>query len=241
MQLLFGAWFAAVVLLLQQYAATVAAADPVPRFPLQIIANIKITAHQVPEDSVFPPRTRRMRIHYDYLFKRGRIDIEEGYEAAKTYVRRYDLKQEYMIRDPPISDCKRSYLGETMPFPEIPVETRFIGEESLKVEGGDTVRVNHFLFEDPDVRVHMYLTADGDAAPVRLVEEALEFETDSTADLRPVAVPMLTYDYNNVVLNADPEDTAELYEVPEPYTHGTCDRHVGGFPYVHVFHYFARF
>ena len=100
---------------------------PSANFPLQLFANIEITAHQIPEDSEFPPRTRRMSIFYDYLSKRARADIEEGYEAAKTFIRRYDLKNEYMVRLPPTDDCKRSYLGEIMPFPEIPPESRYMG------------------------------------------------------------------------------------------------------------------
>ncbi len=80
-------------------------------FPLQITANVVITAHLIEESSEYPPRTRKMKIFYDYKKKRARADIEEGYEAAKTYYRQYNTKNEYMVRKPPINDCKRSYLG----------------------------------------------------------------------------------------------------------------------------------
>ena len=80
-------------------------------FPLQISADVDITAHLIAEASDYPPRNRKMKIYYDYVNKIARADIEEGYEASKSYIRRYDRKQEYMIRYPPIDDCKRSYLG----------------------------------------------------------------------------------------------------------------------------------
>jgi len=87
---------------------------PTASFPLQISATIEITAHLIEPSLEYPPRTRRMVVHYDYIRKMARADIEEGYEAAKTYIRRYDQKNEYMVRLPPIDDCKRSYLGKVI-------------------------------------------------------------------------------------------------------------------------------
>ena len=86
-------------------------ADELPIFPLQLSAKIEITAHLIDPDNEYPPRIRKLKIYYDYINKVARADIEEGYEAEKTYIRRYDQKNEYMIRYPPINDCKRSYLG----------------------------------------------------------------------------------------------------------------------------------
>ena len=59
---------------------------PIAKFPLQISFNLTLTAHQVPEDVEYPPRVRRMSIYYDYLNKKGRADISEGYEAAKRSI-----------------------------------------------------------------------------------------------------------------------------------------------------------
>eukprot|EP01036_Dinobryon_divergens_P047514 gene47514-63700_t len=84
--------------------------NPSPSFPLQLSANIEISAHLIEESQEYPPKKRRMTIYYDYIHKLARADIDEGYEAAKSYIRRYDAKQEYMVRHPPIEDCKRSYL-----------------------------------------------------------------------------------------------------------------------------------
>lgn len=195
--------------------------DPVPIFPLQLSATVEITAHLIEASSEYPPRTRRMKVDYDYIRKIARIDIEEGYEAAKTYIRRYDQKNEYMIRDPPINDCKRSYLGEVMPFPDI-TDTKFIGVDSIK-----NVECYHFIHTDYDTILHIYMAVES-GAPVRLVQESME---------DGVITPMLTYDYLNVILGP-PVDN--LFEIPKPFSHSACERHTGGFPYIHIFHYFVR-
>ena len=111
-------------------------------FPLKVTADIRITAHQVDESSDYPPRIRNMKVYYDYLGKKCRAEIDEGYEAAKVYIRRYDLKNEYMVRLPPIDDCKRSYLGDKMPFPDIPFETSFQGKVNM-----NSVDCNYYLFD----------------------------------------------------------------------------------------------
>lgn len=135
-------------------------------FPLQLMANIEITAHLIEEDSDYPPRTRRMTIFYDYINKRARADIEAGYEAAKLYIRRYDLDNEYMIRLPPIEDCKRSYLGENMPFPELPL-AEFKKEEEIK-----GIDCNYFTHSEYNTKIHFYLDKSS-GAPVRLIQEEI--------------------------------------------------------------------
>ena len=84
------------------------------RFPLQFSASIKITANTIPETQEYPPRWyfvllafwstilscnlhlwkliryRTMHVAYDYLQKLAKAEIEEGYEAAKLHLRRYD-------------------------------------------------------------------------------------------------------------------------------------------------------
>ena len=193
-----------------------------PIFPLQLTANITITAHQIEPESEFPPRIRHMLVYYDYSQKRARAEIASGYEAAKVYIRRYDLKNEYMVRLPPINDCKRSYLGEVMPFPDLP-DARFIRRD--KINGRS---VHYFLHEDYGSRIHIYLDAENNA-PVKLVQESEENDD---------FIPMLTYDFTGVIIGPPAN---YLFDVPSPFTHKTCDRHVGGFPYLHIFHYFVRF
>jgi hypothetical protein len=199
--------------------------DP-PAFPLQFSATLQITSGLIEEESEYPPKRRHMSLYYDYINKKARADIEAGYEAAKIYIRRYDLKKEYMVRLPPIDDCKRSYLGEVMPFPDIS-QASFVSVE--EVEG---VQCNYYLHEDYDVRIHIYIDLTG--APVRLVQEGVDLDVGGTEQ----STTQLTYDYTDVELGA-PDDS--WFDIPPPYEHSSCARHVGGFPYLHVFHYFVKF
>ena len=202
-------------------------------FPLQFSATVTITSHLIDETSEYPPKRRQMIIYYDYINKKARADIEAGYEAAKIYIRRYDKKNEYMVRLPPINDCKRSYLGEVMPFPDID-DVEYIGDTTV-----DGVDCHHYMHVDYDTRVHMYMSME-DSSPVKLLQESAagDSNTDITGDTEVEYTPMLTYDYTDVTLG-EPEDT--WFDLPENQEHSTCVRHVGGFPYLHIFHYFVRF
>jgi len=203
--------------------------DKTAKFPLQLSFNVTITAHQIEEASEFPPRTRSMYVRYDYINGRVRADIAAGYEAEKTYIRRYDEKKEYMVRHAPLNDCKRSYLGEIMPYPLIP-NTEYV--HSRDAISGHAV--DYYLHEDFETRVHMYFRQDTDW-PVRVVQETV---TAGEGAAPGVSVQMLTYDFTEVELG-QPE--AAHFELPLPYLHEQCDRHVGGFPYIHAFHYFVKF
>lgn len=209
--------------LLSTLCRWVSAEGVVASFPLQFSANIEITSHLIestdPDD--YPPKRRRMMVYYDYLAKKARVEIEAGYEAAKIYIRRYDLKNEYMIRLPPIDDCKRSHLGEVMPLPDISF-AMFVAIETI-----NSMECNHFLVEDDYVRIHIYMSLQNNA-PVRLIEESIENE---------VSTPLLTYDYTDVVLSPP---SAEWFELPEETKQNSCVRHLGGFPYLHIFHYYVR-
>lgn len=194
-----------------------------PIYPLQLSSDITITSHLISPDSEYPPRERKMKIYYDYVDKKARADIEEGYEAAKTYIRRYDNKNEYMIRLPPISDCSRAYLGEKMPFPEVP-SSEYVGIKEIY-----GLACDYFIFNEIDSRIHIFINHNT-GAPVQLTVASVG-ESGEESNL-------LTYDYSNVVIG---KPSADLFELPEPYDHSTCTRQVGGFPYLHVFHYFVRF
>lgn len=194
-------------------------------FPLQFSGNLEIISHLIEEDSDYPPKTRHYSIYYDYENKRARADIEGGYEAAKYYIRRYDQKKEYMVRLPPIDDCKRSYLGETMPYPEFPEDTEYIGEETI-----NDIPSYHFVYQEYDIRVHIYMSIE-DNSPVMLFQEQIEDDSQTS-------IPLLTYQYSDITLGP-PDDS--WFELESPFDHKSCDRHVGGFPYLHIFHYFVRF
>jgi hypothetical protein len=201
--------------------------DPQLTFPLQFTANISITAHLIEPESEYPPRTRTMTVYYDYLNKKARIDIDPGYEAAKIHVRRYDYKQEYMIRLPPINDCKRSYLTELMLYPAMPIDATFVGSNVIINE----IPCHQYLFEDIETRLHFYMSSH-DNAPVRLILESFD-GYESTQ--------MLTYDYYNVTLDAPSQDLFAVSAVAEAASSSSdCEEHRGGFPYIHIFHYFVR-
>ena len=192
-------------------------------FPLQLTADVKIIANMVEEGSEYPPRERTMKIYYDYVNKRARADIDEGYEVEKTYIRRYDLENEYMVRYNSINDCKRSYLGETMPFPQIPEAASYKGNEVI-----NGVNSDYFVYTEEDTSIHMYFSKI-DGSPVKLIQESIE---------NGVSVHLLTFEYSNTKLGSLDE---EIFVLPPEHTHNSCQRHIGGFPYLHVFHYFVRF
>lgn len=204
---------------------------PQLRFPLQFSASVAITANAIPAAQKYPPRHRKLRVWYDYPQKRAKAEIEGGYEAAKLQLRRYDLGNEYMVRHDPINDCTRSYLGDKMPFPELPKEgVEYLGQEVVAGEEGEQdVLCDHWLYSEYNDRIHIYMDA-ATGAPRRLMQ-VYEPEPDK-------AKPMLTYDYTDVVLGKQDEDD---FALPEGYSHQQCTRHVGGFPYLHVFHYFVKF
>lgn len=198
--------------------------DPKPVFPLQFSANLDITSHLIDESSSYPPKRRRITIYYDFINKKARADIEGGYEAAKYYIRRYDLNKEYMIRLKPIDDCKRSYLGETMPYPKFPDSSVYSGIVEVNGE-----LAYHFIHEEFDIRVHFYFSVE-EGIPLKLDQESIE--EDGTI------VPLLTYEFSDFQL--DPPDDL-WFELPSEVPESSCIRHVGGFPYLHIFHYFIKF
>lgn len=38
--------------------------------------------------------------------------VHEGFDEGKTFIRRYDTKVEYIIRDDEFAECRRAYLSE---------------------------------------------------------------------------------------------------------------------------------
>ena len=284
-------------------------ASPPPALPLQFRAVLETTAHLVNRSESYPPWRRRIEIDYDYVNKRARAAITEGYEQGRTYVRRYDRKSEYMVKGAeadarcearesarertrariralahglaraPTPLClspahvkrdQRAYLGESMPMPELPREMRRgapAGAGGRAVVDIDGVACEHWVeeiagFERTHVcvgaraslrrpardardrdrarvsarsRATAFLTARryvevARGVPRRLVNEAIEPGGEAT--------PLMTYDLLALEQVAPAES---VFDLPAPWEHKTCERQVGGFPYLHVFHHFVRF
>jgi len=195
-----------------------------PKLPLQFSADLEITAHLVDRTKDYPPWLRKIKVHYDHTKKLARAEISAGYEAGRTYIRRYDTKREYMVKSGEFAECQRSYLGEAMPAPELPAEATFV--EELQIDGK---ACEHWVHDLGVERVHIYQTADT-KLPFRLMDESVEDGGQVT--------PLMTYDFKNVQLG--PQDEAS-FQLPKPYTHKKCTRHIGGWPYLHVFHWYLRF
>ncbi len=51
-------------------------------------------------------------------------------------------------------------------------------------------------------------------------------------------IPTMTYELKNLVAETP---TPSTFELINGYTHGTCTRHLTGFPYLHAFHWYLRF
>ena len=79
--------------------------------PLQFSATVETTAHLIDASREYPPRTRRIRLLYDYVAKRARADVLEGLDAGKNFTRLYGEKHEYSVRGGPFPACARTYLG----------------------------------------------------------------------------------------------------------------------------------
>ncbi|OQR88438.1 hypothetical protein THRCLA_10329, partial [Thraustotheca clavata] len=181
--------------------------------------------HLLDADVEYPPRLRRMKIRYDYDKKVARADILAGFDKGKTYIRRYDTKKEYMVKYGEYKTCERAYLGEEMPFPELPNDLKYKG--TLTIRG---IQCNVWVSDDAasNIRINVY-ERPSDLVPVRLTRESL-IDGEWT--------PLISYDFTHI--KVQPQE-ASVYTIPGGYTHKTCTRNVFGFPYIHVFDYYMRF
>ncbi len=84
-----------------------------------------------------------MRLRCFFQAGMARATILSGIDANKTYIRQYDLKREYMIREGKYPVCRRSYLGEPMPQPAYPPSAVLQGRETIS----DGTHCNHWVYE----------------------------------------------------------------------------------------------
>ncbi len=115
----------------------------------------------------------------------------------------------------------RSYLGESMPLPELPTDAVFQGQ--VHQNGED---LDHWLKIVHDSRFHIYTAGK---IPRRLIEEYVVGDVSS---------PIMTYELRDFQEGAPDDD---MFSIPKPFTRDVCKRHTGGFPYLHLFSWYLRF
>jgi len=205
-------------------AADEEAARALPRLPQQFAAKVTTIAHLVDRSKEYPPWRKVMHVRFDAVNKLASAQIEEGHDAGKLFIRRYDEKWEYAVRGGKYPGCERAYLSEEMPEAALPGALAFQGIVDI-----DGVRCEHWAASAIFSNWHVYVTEDGHV-PRRVVDVF----PDGTAEGEKV----MTYEFEDVQLG--PQDAAD-FALPEPYTHKTCERQIGGFPYIHAFLHFIRF
>lgn len=209
--------------LLLGFQVLTAALEP-PTFPQQFTVTVEITAHLVDRTKEYPPWLKVIDVQYDYLNKRAYAAVLQGYDEGKVFIRRYDNKTEFMIRSGPYPECQRAYLGEVMPLPTLPSSITFQGLEILEGESCE-----HWMEDLGSNRHHFYFSAKT-RLPLRVTDEQV-FDGES--------VPLMTYEFK--ALKVGPLRDSRAFDLPEPYHFRACQRNIGGFPYLHIFHHYLRF
>ena len=199
-------------------------ASGLPAFPLQFVTRVKTTAHLIDESLEYPPRYGEKLVFYDYINKRAKAAILSGLDAGKNYTRRIDLQQEYRVRGPPHATCDRSYASdEKMPKPDIPIKGQRLPDTSLD---GHIVE-QWIVQESPETRsIVSFLNGN----PRRLRNEWIN-------DDGQTYYPLMTYDFLNFQNIAPDEAAFHL----DGWQHHNCSRWIGGWPSLHLFHWFFRF
>ncbi|ETL93517.1 hypothetical protein L917_08302 [Phytophthora nicotianae] len=194
-----------------------------PQLPHQFQAEVHVLSHLTDPRQEYPLSMGRMKVQYDFDQQLARAEMLEGYNAGKTFLRRYDQKQEFMVKSGEFRKCERAYLGDAMPVPEIPFAQEFVAMESVRGKVCE-----HWVHAHDNVRVHVYSDVSTNV-PIRLTEE-------NVIDGQPTMLQ--TFDFHNVHIG--PQNVSS-FAIPDGYERSDCARNVGGFPYIHAFHYYLRF
>lgn len=235
------------------------------KFPLNFSTKLEIVNHLIHPSSSSPQSSQFYQIFYDYKNKKSKITLERGNEISKTFIRRYDQKKEYMLRNQPILDCKYSFLGEEMELPhlfdliyegieEIEVETDLKNKKENK-KRKIIKKFHSYVFEEYDTRVEMIFdpdtwmpsqldlykvedsTSKAESGKEQCLNEEDSEEKDSQSQESITLMPITSYIFSESSL--DPIDPS-VFELDQDYQELDCLHHLGGFPYIHIFHYFLR-
>ncbi|GMH89732.1 hypothetical protein TrVE_jg6250 [Triparma verrucosa] len=201
-------------------------APPAPAFPSSFSAQITITSNLLPADIVYPPRVKIVRLLYSLELQKAKIVIEKGHDEGKMYVRDYGGEMDYELS---AGSCRRAFLGEEMTPPTLPLSVH-LGDAQIS-EGGTMTNYEHFVRSTVYSNIHIY-SDPGNGYPRRLVVE--DIDDDGVTEVS------MTYDIDSLQELTGSED----WTIGEGHTEGiegSCERFVGGFPYMHLFHYYLRF
>lgn len=192
-----------------------------------------------------------------------------GFEVNKTFLRRWDSKQEYVYKYGDFAQCRRSYLSEPIPLPSF--DTRLVHlPRSLTNETNTRILQTYFSRVSPHYTLpllrpgtftlqnrecSLYLRKDGTSRqkiyidnklqlPISITDEfydtSLSQDTNThTKDTRTSGTWVPVMTYTFESIELG-EPSGDEFTVPFPWDHQTCSRHIGGWPYIHAFHHFLR-
>lgn len=155
---------------------------------------------------------------YDFENKRVAAKVLEGFDAGSTFYRQYDRKWEYQVTEGQFADCKRAYITEDLPEPELP-ETLTLLRQDDEWEGR---RANVWSTQDEFKRVTVWQDADTGLAV------AVQDEGYDNGKL----VPLMTHRFDDMRVGR-PEPT--MFELPYEWSHKKCAKYPGGWPWIHFF------
>lgn len=81
------------LLLLLQLIDSVSSARSTPQLPRQFRAEVQVLSHLTDPRQEYPPSMGRMKVQYDFDQQLAQAEMLQGYNAGKTFVRRYDQVQ----------------------------------------------------------------------------------------------------------------------------------------------------
>ena len=189
-----------------------------PKFPTSFTATLTITANLLPKDTTYPPRVKTLSLSYSLPLNSALVS-----SPTHTHVRHYQTEDEYLVKHGTYPSCQRSHLPTSMPEPTLPAATH-VGSA---VHGG--VPAEHYIHDIGVERVHMYFSHD---LPLALVHEQYNITTGA-------ATALMTYEYSDVQVVEDGDWEEEAFDVPG-YGRSECELHVGGYPYMHLWHHYLR-
>lgn len=165
--------------------------------------------------------SRASRIVRIYL-TRATSPLHRGLDAGKTFYRDFKGENEYLIKKSSKKTCQRSWLGTPMPPIELP---KMIDIGETEISGKECT---HWVRDEGTERIHMWFTKE-EGTPMRLTHEHVGEDG--------VSEPTMTYDIKDFT-----EGVGDfgLEGVEGDWKHENCERFVGGWPWMHLWHYYWR-